>query len=118
MRRKVFAWVTGSDSRHLLILEYGQGAEETQHLRLEFQKLAAPFPRRNLANLANDGVVLLRKCREQKLAIKLHFCDFAFDNVLGRVWIGLLNVIICCLYGLKNVILFCYTFSCEVQYGT
>ena len=45
-------------------------------------------------------------------------CDFAFDNVLGRILIGLLNVIICCLYGLKNVILFCYTFSCEVQYGT
>ena len=29
MRRKVFAWVAGSDSRHLLILveSYGQDAE-------------------------------------------------------------------------------------------
>ena len=50
----------------------GERAEEVQHLRFKFQKLAAPLPRRDFVNLANDGVVLLRKCREQKLAIKLH----------------------------------------------
>ena len=44
-------------------------AEEAQHLRLKFQKLLLPFPRRNLANLANDGVVLLRKCCEQEFAL-------------------------------------------------
>ena len=47
----------------------GECAEKAQHLRLKFQKLAAPFPRRDFANLANDGIVLLRKCREQEFAL-------------------------------------------------
>ena len=47
-------------------------AEKAQHLRLKFQKLPAPPPRRNLANLANDGVVFFRKHREQELAVKPH----------------------------------------------
>ena len=49
-------------------IAFAECTNEAQHLRLKFQKFAAPLPRRDLANLANDGVVLLRKCREQKFA--------------------------------------------------
>ena len=53
---------------------------------IEFQKLAAPFPRRGLANLANDGVVLLRKCREQKLAVVSRVCPVHTLARIPRFW--------------------------------
>ena len=63
----------GRPKRGAFGVSLAECAEKAQHLRLKFQKLLAPFPRRNLVNLANDGVVLLRKCREQKFAPVLIF---------------------------------------------
>ena len=56
-------------------------AEEAQHLRLKFQKLPVLLPRRNLAN---DGVVLLRKHREEKLTFG-HYFNFCLDQFVLNV---------------------------------
>ena len=52
--------------------------------RLKFQKLPAPFPRRDFANLTNDGVVLLRKCREEKLTFG-HYINFCLVQFVLNV---------------------------------
>ena len=44
-----------------------------------------PFtPRRDFANLTNDGVVLLRKCREEKLTFG-HYINFCLVQFVLNV---------------------------------
>ena len=74
----------GSPERGAFRISLGECAEEAQHLRFKFQKLLAPFPRRDFANLANDGVVLLRKHREEKLTFG-HYFNFCLVQFVLNV---------------------------------